>query len=111
VFDEIDAGIGGRSADIVGRKLAILSNQHQVICVTHLPQIACFGDMHVKLVKETASGRASTKIECIQGHSRVEELAAMLGSKNAGEIMIDGAEKLLDQAQSWITKERSKVAA
>ena len=110
VFDEIDAGIGGRSADIVGRKLALLAGQHQVICVTHLPQIACFGDMHVKIVKETTSGRASTKVECIQGHSRVEELAAMLGSKNAGEIMIDGAEKLLDQAQSWITKERSKVA-
>lgn len=111
VFDEIDAGIGGRSADIVGRKLSVLANQHQVICVTHLPQIACFGDLHIKITKETASGRASTKVESIKGKSRIEEIAAMLGSEDTGELMIDGAEKLFDHAQSWIVEERNKVPA
>jgi DNA repair protein RecN (Recombination protein N) len=111
IFDEIDAGIGGRSADIVGRKLSVLSNQHQVICVTHLPQIACFGDLHIKITKETSSGRASTKVESIKGKNRIEEIAAMLGSEDAEELMLDGAEKLFDHAQSWITKERSKIPA
>ncbi len=109
VFDEIDSGIGGRSADIVGRKLSVLSNQHQVICVTHLPQIACFGDLHIKITKETSSGRASTKVESIKGKNRIEEIAAMLGSEDAEELMMDGAEKLFDHAQSWIIKERSKI--
>jgi DNA repair protein RecN (Recombination protein N) len=111
VFDEIDAGIGGRSADIVGRKLSILSNQHQVICVTHLPQIACFGDLHIKITKETSSGRSSTKVEAIKGKNRIDEIAAMLGSEDAGELMVDGAEKLFDHAQSWIVEERNKVSA
>ena len=52
VFDEIDMGVGGRGADSVGKKLATLSTFHQVLCITHLPQIACFGDSHYKLIKE-----------------------------------------------------------
>jgi DNA repair protein RecN (Recombination protein N) len=109
IFDEIDIGIGGRSGDVVGKKLASLSNHHQVVCITHLPQIACFGDLHIRMSKDVRSGRASTKVETIKGDSRLKELAAMLGSNNDGEVMRDGADHLLCQAESWKKKEKSAV--
>jgi DNA repair protein RecN (Recombination protein N) len=111
VFDEIDAGIGGRSGDNIGRKLLSLSRQHQVICITHLPQIACFADSHVKIAKIINSGRASTNIEAVEGENRVEELAAMLGASAAGKTMLKGAEKLLDSATQWKHKENIKCAS
>jgi DNA repair protein RecN (Recombination protein N) len=107
IFDEIDIGIGGRSGDIVGKKLASLSNQHQVVCITHLPQIACFGDLHIRMSKDVRSGRALTKVESVKGDNRLKELAAMLGSNNNGQIMKDGADHLLCQAESWKNKEKS----
>jgi DNA repair protein RecN (Recombination protein N) len=109
VFDEIDAGIGGRNGDNIGRKLSTLAKQHQVICITHLPQIACYGDVHIKLTKDIKSGRASTYIENIHGQERVEELAAMLGADNTGKTMIKGAETLMDNALSWKNKRRVTV--
>jgi DNA repair protein RecN (Recombination protein N) len=109
IFDEIDAGIGGRNADNIGKKLSTLSKQHQVICITHLPQIACYGDLHVKLTKNIKSGRASTYIENIQGQERVEELAAMLGSDNASKTMLKGAEILMDNAINWKNKKKEAV--
>jgi DNA repair protein RecN (Recombination protein N) len=109
IFDEIDIGIGGRSGDIVGKKLASLSQQHQVVCITHLPQIACFGDLHIRMSKDIRSGRALTRVETIKGNSRLNELAAMLGSNNDGEVMRDGADHLLCQAESWKKKEKSPV--
>jgi len=111
VFDEIDIGIGGRGGNIVGKKLATLAQQHQVICITHLPQVACYGDVHIRMVKDIKSGRAVTKVEIMKGKTRIEELAAMLGSENTGKVMIDGAEKMLGQADSWKKKEREKVLA
>lgn len=110
VFDEIDASIGGRSGDTMGRKLALLARQHQVLCITHLPQIACFGDSHIRLVKDTSSGRAYTKIEQIEGQNRIEELAAMLGSVQAEKTMVDGAGKLFRKAQTWKAQEKEPVA-
>jgi DNA repair protein RecN (Recombination protein N) len=109
VFDEIDAGIGGRNGDNVGRKLASLAKQHQVICITHLPQIACYGDLHLKLTKNIKGGRASTYAENVHGQNRVEELAAMLGSNNTGNTMVKGAEKLMDNALNWKSKKREIV--
>lgn len=110
VFDEIDASVGGRSGDTMGRKLATLAHQHQVLCITHLPQIACFGDSHIRLIKETSSGRAYTKVEQIEGQSRIEELAAMLGSPQAEKIMLDGAGKLLRKAKAWKEREKEPIA-
>jgi DNA repair protein RecN (Recombination protein N) len=104
VFDEIDAGIGGRSGDSIGKKLSSLAHQQQVICITHLPQIACFGDAHIKLTKDVKSGRASTSVESVKGQNRVEEIAAMLGAKNAGKTMYKGAETLMDNAILWKNK-------
>ena len=101
VFDEIDMGVGARSGDSVGRKLADLAEYHQVICITHLPQIACFADTHYRLVKETASGRAETTVARVEGEARVAELAAMLGAASAGEVMTQGAGELVAQAAAW----------
>ncbi len=97
VFDEIDMGVGGRKAHIVGRKLAGLARDRQVICITHLPQIACYGTNHYKVHKDIQSGRASTRVEELAGDSRVRELAVMLGSYTDGS-MLDSARELLARA-------------
>jgi DNA repair protein RecN (Recombination protein N) len=108
VFDEIDMGVGARSGDSVGRKLADLAEYHQVICITHLPQIACFADTHFRLVKDTASGRAETTVDRIEGEARVAELAAMLGASSAGEVMTQGAGELIAQAAAWKQKQTKR---
>jgi DNA repair protein RecN (Recombination protein N) len=96
VFDEIDAGIGGRSAEVVGKKLQALADGRQVICVTHLPQVACFGRSHMRLVKDVSSGRARTRVEALGETTRVSELAAMLGGEERS--MVESAEELLRRA-------------
>jgi DNA repair protein RecN (Recombination protein N) len=111
VFDEIDMGVGGRSADSVGRKLATLASFHQVLCITHLPQIACFSDMHFKLVKEIEAGRASSRVETVEGQDKVKELAAMLGSERNGNVMVKSAEALVRNAEKWKSGARELVAA
>jgi len=111
VFDEIDMGVGGRSADSVGRKLASLACFHQVLCITHLPQIACFGDTHFKLNKIIEGGRASSTVETIEGQDRVRELAVMLGSERNGGVMMKGAEALIKNAEKWKSGARELVAA
>jgi DNA repair protein RecN (Recombination protein N) len=79
VFDEVDAGIGGGVAELVGLKLRELARRHQIICITHLPQIARFGDQHFRIAKRVAKGRTATTIERLEAEQRVEELARMLG--------------------------------
>jgi DNA repair protein RecN (Recombination protein N) len=111
VFDEIDMGVGGRSADSVGRKLANLAGFHQVLCITHLPQIACFGDTHFKLNKVIEGGRASSTVETIEGQDRVRELAVMLGSERNGGVMMKGAEALIKNAEKWKSGVRELVGA
>lgn len=101
IFDEIDMGVGGRSAESVGRKLATLSSFHQVICITHLPQIACFSDAHYKMIKEIDAGRACSRLEIIEGQDRLKELAAMLGLEHNGNVMLKGAEALVKNAEKW----------
>ncbi len=89
VFDEVDAGIGGRSADPIGRSLWSLSRHHQVLCVTHLPQIAAHADAHLHIAKHVRDGRTSTVITELSGDDRAREIAAMLGG--AGELGGDGS--------------------
>jgi DNA repair protein RecN (Recombination protein N) len=81
IFDEIDQGIGGRVGGVVGRKLRGLAHQggHQVLCVTHLPQIAGYGDTHYHVTKQVSQGRTHTLVQSLSGDDRVEELAQMLG--------------------------------
>jgi len=79
VFDEVDAGIGGRVADIVGRKLRQLSGMRQVLCVTHLPQVASHGEAHYRVVKHTDGNVSRTEVRPLTSKERVEELSRMLG--------------------------------
>lgn len=79
IFDEVDAGIGGGVAEVVGRKIARLATRHQVLCITHLPQIARFADHHFKISKHLQEGRTVTRIEHLAGEQRVSEMARMLG--------------------------------
>ena len=86
IFDEVDQGIGGRVGMVVGQKLWRLAREHQVFVVTHLPQLAAFGDQHLRVVKQVKDGRTSTLVEPLQGQSRREELAQMLGGLTEGTL-------------------------
>jgi DNA repair protein RecN (Recombination protein N) len=84
IFDEIDQGIGGRVGLVVGRKLWELARQHQVLCVTHLPQLAAFGEQHLQVLKHVKGGRTETQVESLVGEARLVELAQMLGEVSDG---------------------------
>jgi DNA repair protein RecN (Recombination protein N) len=101
VFDEVDAGIGGRSADPVGRSLWALARRHQVLCVTHLPQIAAHADAHYRITKRERDGRTVTEIEPLDREGRIVELAQMLGGEVGGAATLASARELLDRAEAW----------
>jgi DNA repair protein RecN (Recombination protein N) len=96
VFDEIDIGIGGRAAEAVGRKLKALSRGQQVICITHLPQIAAFGDQHFLIEKTVRQGRTQTEVRLMEPGDRVEEIARMLSGEKLTETSLKHAEQLLE---------------
>jgi DNA repair protein RecN (Recombination protein N) len=95
VFDEIDAGIGGRAAEAVGKKLKSLSKANQVLCVTHLPQIATFADQHYLIEKKESSGRTRVTVRPISGEERTEEVARMLSGAKLTETSRRHAEQML----------------
>jgi DNA repair protein RecN (Recombination protein N) len=95
IFDEIDAGIGGRAAEAVGRKLKALAAGNQVICVTHLPQIASFADHHYAIEKREVGGRSRTRIRRLEPAERTEEIARMLSGETVSQTSIKHAEQLL----------------
>jgi DNA repair protein RecN (Recombination protein N) len=95
VFDEIDTGIGGRAAEAVGKKLKALSKGNQVLCVTHLPQIATFADQHYLIEKRESSGRAKTTVRLITGEERTEEVARMLSGAKLTETSRKHAEQMI----------------
>ncbi len=101
VFDEVDTGIGGRSADPLGRSLWGLARRHQVLCVTHLPQIASHADAHYRIVKRERDGRTVTEVERLDREGRIVELAAMLGGGPGDPAALASARELLDRAESW----------
>ncbi len=94
IFDEVDAGIGGEAGLAVGRRLARLAQDRQVVVVTHLPQIACFADLHVRVAKE---GAAAT-VEVLDDHQRIVELSRMLAGLTDSEGALAHAEELLSEA-------------
>jgi len=100
VFDEIDQGIGGRIGAVVGEKLYRLTPDHQVICITHLPQLAGFGQQHYQVLKSVSGGRTTIEVREIRGEDRVEELATMLGG--ASEKNMASARDLLDYVSGVI---------
>jgi DNA repair protein RecN (Recombination protein N) len=95
VFDEIDTGIGGKAADAVGKKLKGLARTAQVLCVTHLPQIAAFADQHYLIEKKTAGGRSKTSVRRIENKERTEEVARMLSGAKLTEASLRNAEQMI----------------
>lgn len=95
VFDEIDTGIGGRAAEAVGRKLKALSRTKQVLCITHLPQIASFADQHFLIEKKESGGRSRTNVRSLEGNERTEEVARMLSGAKLTEASLKNAEQML----------------
>ena len=95
VFDEIDTGIGGRAAEAVGKKLKALARSNQVLCVTHLPQIATFADHHYVIEKKESSGRTRTSIRAVTGEERTEEVARMLSGAKLTETSRKHAEQMI----------------
>lgn len=99
VFDEVDAGVGGRNASALGERLRQLSRYHQVLCVTHLPQVAAFADEHIVVGKRVSEGRTATEARTLDAEARAQELAAMLAGEGAGEEAHAAAEALLRAAK------------
>jgi DNA repair protein RecN (Recombination protein N) len=99
IFDEVDAGIGGRTADKVGQRLRTLSRQHQVVCITHLPQIACYGEYHYVARKSTRKGRTLAAMKQLTEEERVQEIGRMLGGARISAKTRAHAREMLRQAQ------------
>ena len=97
VFDEVDSGIGGETADRVGYKLRDVARGVQVLCITHLPQIACYGDRHYRVIKISAEGRSTTRIEPISEAERPEEIARMLGGRELTQTTKRHAREMLER--------------
>ena len=101
IFDEIDIGVGGRSGEVIGMKLWKLSRNHQVICVTHLPQIAAFADVQFNVSKESSGERTVSTIKALDGESRLQELAVMIGGPQYTSSTLNAARELMEKAQIW----------
>lgn len=98
VFDEVDMGIGGRIAESVGHKLKLLARSHQVLCVTHLHQVACWGDTHFTVKKRSTRGRTVTQINHLDEDGRIQEIARMLAGETVDDLAITHAREILRRA-------------
>jgi DNA repair protein RecN (Recombination protein N) len=101
IFDEIDIGVGGRSGEIIGKKLSSLAKTHQVVCVTHLPQIAAFADAHFRVHKELAGARTLSRLDSLEDEARLQELAIMLAGAHYTQTALTNARELRHKAESW----------
>ena len=100
IFDEVDAGIGGRVADVVGRKLRMLGSAFQVLCITHLPQVAAYADTHFQIEKLVDTGRTRTVVTRLDANGRVEELSRMLGGTDISAGLRASAREMLEERQA-----------
>ena len=101
VFDEVDTGVSGRAAQKVAEKMARISRHKQVLCVTHLPQLAAMADTHFSVEKGEANGRTFTRVQQLDRKQRQMELARLTGGSHVTETMLQGAEELLTQAEKF----------
>ena len=99
IFDEVDVGIGGKTADTVGKKLRQVSRTRQVLCVTHLPQIAAYADQHFRVEKREDDGRTATTVAALVKNDRVREVARMLGGESVTDTSLQHALELITQAR------------
>jgi DNA repair protein RecN (Recombination protein N) len=110
IFDEVDAGIGGRVADVVGEKLRVLGSAFQVLCITHLPQIAAYADSHFEIEKHIERGRTLTTVKRLDAAERIEEISRMLGGASLTDgIRASAREMLNKRRQAKGESERAKV--
>ena len=110
IFDEVDAGIGGRVADVVGRKLHALGSAFQVLCITHLPQIAAYADTHFQIAKRVDARRTSTTVRRLDHEERVDEMARMLGGSVITEGLRASAREMLGERAGRKAKGESERA-
>lgn len=101
LFDEVDAGIGGAVAEAVGKKLREIAQNHQVLCITHLPQIACFGTAHYSVRKSEQAGRTITTVKLLEAEERVDEITRMLAGKEVTEKTRAHAREMLGRVGKW----------
>jgi DNA repair protein RecN (Recombination protein N) len=111
VFDEVDAGVGGRTAAAVGQRLATLARHHQVLVVTHLPQIAAYADRHFVVEKQSADGQTSTAVRTLDASGRVTELSRMLSGMEGSGLAQAHAEELLAAANAAKAAKAAKAGA
>jgi len=102
VFDEVDSGISGKAAQIVGKKIADLTGFHQLICITHLPQIAAYGDRHYKVQKKSTKDRTAVTVELLDEQARKTEIAGLLGGVSISTEAIQNAGRLLEEARKGL---------
>jgi DNA repair protein RecN (Recombination protein N) len=99
IFDEIDTGISGRIASVVAEKINELSRSHQVICITHLPQIAVMADKHYRIEKKVCDGRTVTHVHLLDDQERQMEIAKLIGGAEVSQIGLEHAQELIDAAR------------
>ena len=99
IFDEIDQGIGGRVGSIVGEKLWLLSRNHQILCITHLPQLAAYYDAHFHVSKQLSDGRTRTLVKQLQQEESLREMAQLMGGDTPENRRASGA--MILNAQKW----------
>ena len=104
VFDEVDTGVSGRAAQKVAQKMADVARCKQVLCVTHLPQIAAMADTHFSVEKGERNGRTYTRVERLDRPRRKEELARLMGGASITDTLRDSAEELLTQAERYLAR-------
>lgn len=108
IFDEIDTGVGGRAGHVVGQKLWAISQRHQVLCITHLPQVAAFANAHYHIRKEVHAGRTRTNVEVLSAEQRIDELAAMLDGVPNDHSRAN-ARQILERAQTWKSHRQAEL--
>jgi DNA repair protein RecN (Recombination protein N) len=108
VFDEIDAGIGGQTAQMVAERIAMVASARQVLCITHLPQIACMADSHIYIEKQVDSERTSTAVKVLTDQERLIELVRMTSGNDITQLAIENASQMLKTAalkkEKWKNK-------
>ncbi len=109
IFDEVDAGIGGAVADVVGGRLRLLGERFQVLCITHLPQIAAYGTTHYRIAKSIKAGRTSTGVSRVEGIERETEIARMMGGVDISAAVLAGAREMIEAKANIRRKAKAKL--
>ena len=101
IFDEVDTGVSGRAAQKIGIKLKEVSKNRQVLCVTHLAQIACFADTHFLISKSESDNKTYTKVESLDNNGRIHELARIIGGIESTQLSLDAAAEMIENAKKY----------